>query len=200
MVWAVRGCSGFGAMKGCIFAGVTWGTAWWFIARDPIGPQSRRYSSAWIILALAAGIGISGGPRLDAMAWLFRWPHALHWLGGFGLMLAIGWFIKSQLFGDFRYGFRGGRLGSGSGWWLWGNFYFAIILAYGAVCARYYLANRNLPGERPLCPPQISWLFVLLSLAPVMGMFVTNEARNWTVNRAPWGWSVFSFGVLIVAA
>src|SRR5205823_13581887 len=61
MVWAVRGCSGFGAMQGCIFAGVTWGTAWWFIARDPIGPQSRRYSSAWIILALAAGIGISGG-------------------------------------------------------------------------------------------------------------------------------------------
>ena len=58
MVWAVRGCSGFGAMKGCIFAGVTWGTAWWFIARDPIGPQSRRYSSAWIILALAAGIFI----------------------------------------------------------------------------------------------------------------------------------------------
>ncbi len=54
MVWAIRGCSGFGAMKGCIFAGVTWRTAWWFIARDPVGPQSRRYTSAWIILALAA--------------------------------------------------------------------------------------------------------------------------------------------------
>jgi hypothetical protein len=122
-------------------------------------------------------------------------------LAGFGLMLTIGWFIKSQLFGDLRYGFRGGRLASGSGWWwLWGNYYFVIILAYGAVCTRYYFANRNLPRERQICPPQISWLFALLSLAPVMGMFVTNETRNWTVNRAPWGWSVFSFGVLIVAA
>jgi hypothetical protein len=60
MTWAVRGCSGFGGMKGCIFAGVTWGTAWWFIARDPGGQQSRRYSSGWIILALTIGIGISG--------------------------------------------------------------------------------------------------------------------------------------------
>ena len=68
MVWAIRGCSGFGAMKGCIFAGVTWGTAWWFIARDHTGPQSRRYASAWIILALAAGIGISGG-----RGWM-QWP------------------------------------------------------------------------------------------------------------------------------
>src|SRR6266403_2229780 len=59
MTWAVRGCSGFGAMNGCVFAGVTWGTAWWFIARDPNGQQSRRYSSAWIILALTVGIGIS---------------------------------------------------------------------------------------------------------------------------------------------
>src|SRR5215831_18636864 len=42
MTWSVRGCSGFGAMNGCVFAGVTWGTAWWFIARDPCGPQPRR--------------------------------------------------------------------------------------------------------------------------------------------------------------
>jgi hypothetical protein len=27
MTWAVRGCSGFGAVAGCIFAGVTWGAA-----------------------------------------------------------------------------------------------------------------------------------------------------------------------------
>ena len=63
----------------------------------------------------------------------------------------------------------------------------AIVLAYGAVCVRYYFAHRNLPGERQICPPQIGWLFALLSLAPVMGMFVTNEVRNWTVNRVPWG-------------
>jgi hypothetical protein len=60
MTWAVRGCSGFGASAGCLFAGVTWGAAWWFIARDPAARQSRRYSSGWIILALAIGIGFSG--------------------------------------------------------------------------------------------------------------------------------------------
>ena len=44
MTWAVRGCSGFGAANGCLFAGVTWGTAWWFIAREPGAQQPRRYS------------------------------------------------------------------------------------------------------------------------------------------------------------
>jgi hypothetical protein len=61
MTWAVRGCSGYGAVNGCVFAGVTWGAAWWFIARDPGAKQSRRYASAWIILALAVGIGLAGG-------------------------------------------------------------------------------------------------------------------------------------------
>jgi hypothetical protein len=68
MTWAVRGCSGFGASKGCIFAGVMWGTAWWFIARDAGGQQSRRYASGWIILALTVGFGISG-----ARGWM-QWP------------------------------------------------------------------------------------------------------------------------------
>ena len=68
MVWAVRGCSGFGAFNGCLFAGVTWGTAWWFISRDSSGEQSRRYSSGWIILALALGIGLSGN-----RGWM-QWP------------------------------------------------------------------------------------------------------------------------------
>jgi hypothetical protein len=68
MTWAVRGCSGFGAMNGCVFAGVTWGAAWWFIAREPSGQQSRRYTSAWIILALTIGIGISGN-----RGWM-QWP------------------------------------------------------------------------------------------------------------------------------
>jgi hypothetical protein len=60
MTWAVRGCSGFGALNGCVFAGVTWGAAWWFIARDPSGRQSRRYASGWIILAVTVGVGLSG--------------------------------------------------------------------------------------------------------------------------------------------
>jgi len=68
MTWAVRGCSGFGGQMGCIFAGVTWGTAWWFIARDPARRQSRRYSSGWVILALTVGIGMAG-----ARGWM-QWP------------------------------------------------------------------------------------------------------------------------------
>lgn len=60
MSWAVRGSSGFGSAKGCIFAGVLWGAAWWFIARNPAGPPARRYASGWVILALAIGIGLSG--------------------------------------------------------------------------------------------------------------------------------------------
>jgi hypothetical protein len=68
MTWAVRGSSGFGAVNGCVFAGVTWGAAWWFISRDPAAEQSRRYSSAWIVLALTVGIGISGN-----RGWM-QWP------------------------------------------------------------------------------------------------------------------------------
>ena len=68
MTWAVRGSSGFGAVNGCVFAGVTWGAAWWFISRDSAAAQSRRYSSGWIILALTVGIGISGN-----RGWM-QWP------------------------------------------------------------------------------------------------------------------------------
>jgi hypothetical protein len=68
MTWAVRGSSGFGALKGCVFAGVTWGAAWWFLSQDRTGAQRRRYSSGWVILALTVGIGISG-----ARGWM-QWP------------------------------------------------------------------------------------------------------------------------------
>jgi len=68
MTWAVRGCSGYGGSDGCIFAGVTWGTAWWFLAHHPGPQQNRRYTSGWIILALAAGIGFSG-----SRGWM-QWP------------------------------------------------------------------------------------------------------------------------------
>jgi hypothetical protein len=67
MTWAVRGCSGFGAVNGCIFAGVTWGAAWWFLAQSS-RDQERRYTSPWIILALTIGIGLSGG-----RGWM-QWP------------------------------------------------------------------------------------------------------------------------------
>lgn len=68
MTWAVRGCSGFGATAGCLFAGVVWGAAWWFIARAPGGIPTRCYASGWIVLAMAAGFGLSG-----ARGWM-QWP------------------------------------------------------------------------------------------------------------------------------
>ncbi len=69
MTWAVRGSSGYGGWIGCTFAGVTWGTAWWFISRDGNGNRSRPYSSGWVILALTVGIGIAGD-----RGWM-QWPH-----------------------------------------------------------------------------------------------------------------------------
>src|ERR1700728_1438348 len=68
MTWAVRGCSGFGAWKGCVFAGVTWGAAWWYLAYDPRREQSRRYASPWIVAALTFGIGMAG-----IQGWM-QWP------------------------------------------------------------------------------------------------------------------------------
>lgn len=68
MTWAVRGCSGFGAAAGCIFAGVMWGAAWWYLAHEPKGEQTRRYSSAWIVLAVTLAFGYSG-----ARGWM-QWP------------------------------------------------------------------------------------------------------------------------------
>ena len=68
MTWAVRGCSGFGASAGCIFAGVVWGAAWWYLAYEPKGEQTRRYSSGWIILAVTLAFGFSG-----ARGWM-QWP------------------------------------------------------------------------------------------------------------------------------
>lgn len=68
MTWAVRGCSGYGAMAGCLFAGVTWGAAWWFIAREPGPRQTRRYASGWLVLAMAVGVAVSGD-----RGWM-QWP------------------------------------------------------------------------------------------------------------------------------
>lgn len=68
MGWAVRGCSGFGASNGCLFAGIMIGTAWWFIARERGTTPSRPYASGWVIPAVALGFYISG-----ARGWM-QWP------------------------------------------------------------------------------------------------------------------------------
>jgi len=85
MTWAVRGCSGYGASAGCLFAGVTWGAAWWFIARDPGATQSRRYASGWIILAVAIGVSLSGN-----RGWM-QWP--AFWDGHLQTNYAKGEFV-----------------------------------------------------------------------------------------------------------
>lgn len=76
MTWAVRGSSGFGASAGCIFAGVTLGTAWWFVAREPGGKQTRRYSSGWIILAMTVAFGIAG--NRGWMQWPAFWDNRIY--------------------------------------------------------------------------------------------------------------------------
>lgn len=69
MTWAVRGSSGYGASAGCIFAGVTLGTAWWFVALQQPAGRERRYSSGWVILAMTVAFGIAGN-----RGWM-QWPH-----------------------------------------------------------------------------------------------------------------------------
>ena len=85
MTWAVRGCSGFGASNGCLFAGITLGTAWWFIARNRGTAPTRPYASGWIIPAVALGFYISG-----ARGWM-QWPSFFQ--GHLQTNTALGQFI-----------------------------------------------------------------------------------------------------------
>jgi hypothetical protein len=60
MTWAVRGTAGASAMNAHIAPGLTWGAAWWYLARDPAGRQSRRYASGWVMFALTVGFALAG--------------------------------------------------------------------------------------------------------------------------------------------
>ncbi len=60
MTWAVRGCSGFGGSNGCLFAGITLATAWWFLSYDPQRVSIRPYSNAFALLAMTIGIAVAG--------------------------------------------------------------------------------------------------------------------------------------------
>jgi hypothetical protein len=60
MSWAVRGTAGASAMNAHIAPGLLWGAAWWFVARQPSGHQSRRYASGWVIFALTVGFALAG--------------------------------------------------------------------------------------------------------------------------------------------
>jgi hypothetical protein len=69
MTWAVRGCAGAGGMNAHVAPGLTWGAAWWFLARDRGHDQPRRYASGWILFARAAGFAIAG-----ERGWM-QWPN-----------------------------------------------------------------------------------------------------------------------------
>ncbi len=69
MTWAVRGCAGAGGMNAHVAPGLTWGAAWWFLARADAKGPARRYTSGWILLALAAGFAIAG-----ERGWM-QWPN-----------------------------------------------------------------------------------------------------------------------------
>ena len=69
MTWAVRGTAGASAMNAHIAPGLTWGAAWWYLARDPAGRQSRRYASGWILFALTVGFALAGN-----RGWV-QWSH-----------------------------------------------------------------------------------------------------------------------------
>lgn len=56
-------------MNAHIAPGLIWGAAWWFVARDPGGWQSRRYASGWILFALTVGFALAGN-----RGWM-QWHH-----------------------------------------------------------------------------------------------------------------------------
>lgn len=75
--WAVRGCSGFGAVPGCMFAGLLWASAWYYLSRETTPEKSRRYNLVWCLPAIMVGIGLMG-----MHGWMV-WPR---WVsGGFDL-------------------------------------------------------------------------------------------------------------------
>ncbi|HMF31000.1 MAG TPA: hypothetical protein VKK79_06280 [Candidatus Lokiarchaeia archaeon] len=66
--WGIRGTGGYGAIPGCVFAGIAWAMAWFLVSQVPVGAPTRRYSSGWVVLAIMVGIGIEG-----AHGWM-QWP------------------------------------------------------------------------------------------------------------------------------
>ncbi len=71
--WAIRGCAGFGTIRGCVFAGTLIATLWLMLSRDASLVQSRRYALGWLVFAIILGIGIGG------MRGWSQWPQ---WIKG----------------------------------------------------------------------------------------------------------------------
>ncbi len=75
--WAIRGQSGFGAVPGCMFAGLLWASAWYYLSRELSPETSRRYNLVWCLPAIMVGIGLMG-----MHGWMV-WPRWVN--GGFDL-------------------------------------------------------------------------------------------------------------------
>ncbi len=75
--WAIRGQSGFGAVQGCMFAGLLWASAWYYLSRETSPEKSRRYNLIWCLPAIMVGIGLMG-----MHGWMV-WPRWVN--GGFDL-------------------------------------------------------------------------------------------------------------------
>lgn len=58
--WAIRGCAGYGTIKGCVFVGSILSAVWLFLSREKSMIKTRRYNMGWIVFALVFGIGIGG--------------------------------------------------------------------------------------------------------------------------------------------
>ncbi|MBD3353563.1 MAG: hypothetical protein GF364_18915 [Candidatus Lokiarchaeota archaeon] len=58
--WAIRGCAGYGTIRGCVFVGCMLSSVWLLLSHENTYERQRRYSSGWIVLALVVGIGIGG--------------------------------------------------------------------------------------------------------------------------------------------
>lgn len=82
MTWAVRGCSGFGGSNGCLFAGITLGTAWWFLSYDPQRLSVRPYSNAFALMAMTLGIAIAGARGWMQWASFFEGRMYTHYSAG----------------------------------------------------------------------------------------------------------------------
>ena len=109
--WGVRGSGGFGGGSGALLAGAGWATWWYLASYVGEGAGRRPYGSAWVLPAIALGIGIGGESGYGVyISWLngkfnYNYPDAarqispsigyfmlflcgLHWGGIAGAFLA----------------------------------------------------------------------------------------------------------------
>jgi hypothetical protein len=61
--WAIRGTTGFGGVRGCVFAGACYAIVWLFLSRrnDPGNSSLQRpYRSGWLVIGMVIFIAVGG--------------------------------------------------------------------------------------------------------------------------------------------